>query len=75
MNNPVSSKENRNDKIPNPGVSREERISEEGLQRLENHLQNGSRMSLPVLKQWIKRHGDSARQLIKQYDQYHPDMD
>jgi len=64
-----------NNKISTPGVSREGRISDEGLQRLENHLKNGSRMSHPVLMQWIKRYGDSARKLIRQYDQYSPDMD
>ena len=64
-----------NSKMPNPGVSREDRISDEGLQRLENHLQNGSRMNPMILKQWIKRHGEPARQLIKEYDQYHSDMD
>ncbi len=63
-----------NNKIPKPGVSREERISDEGLQRLENHLQNGSQMSTMVLKQWIKRHGEPARQLLKKYKQYHLDM-
>lgn len=64
-----------NNKQPNPGVSREKRSSDEGLQRLEKHLKNGSRMSHPILKQWIKRYGDSARKLIRQYDQYSPDMD
>ncbi len=61
-------------KIPNPGVSRQNRSSDEGLQRLEKHLKNGPRMSHPVLKQWIKRYGDSARTLIRQYNQYNPDM-
>ena len=64
-----------NNQIPNPGVSREERISDEGLQRLEKHLKNGARMSHPVLQQWIKRYGDSARKLIRQYDRYSPELD
>jgi len=64
-----------NNKIPNPGVSREGRISDEGLQRLEKHLKNGARMSLPVLQQWIKRYGDAARKLIRQYGQYSSDLD
>jgi len=59
-----------NNKKPNPGVSREERISNEGVQRLNNHLTNGARMKPAILKQWIKRYGDSARYLIKQHDQY-----
>ncbi|MCW8931427.1 MAG: hypothetical protein OQL19_14445 [Gammaproteobacteria bacterium] len=66
---------NMNNNKPHPGVSREERISKEGLQRLEEHLKNGSRMKPSILKQWIKRYGDSARQLIKQHKQYTPDMD
>ena len=60
---------------PNPGVSREDRQSDEGLQRLENHLRNGSRMKPAILKQWIKRYGDSAKKLIIEYNQYNPDMD
>jgi len=54
-------------KISSPGVSREQRISEEGLKRLEKHLQSGSNMSSMVLKQWIKRYGEPARRLIHAY--------
>jgi len=67
--------QNKNNKKPNPGVSREKRLSYEGLQRLENHLKTGPRMNSLILKQWIKRYGDSARQLIKQYKQYTAEMD
>ena len=49
-----------NNKQPNPGVSREAKSSDEGLQRLENHLKNCSRMTQPILKQWIKRYGEPA---------------
>ena len=64
-----------NNKNPQPGVSRDERISDEGLQRLENHLKNGSRMNPSILKQWSKRYGESARQLIRKYDQYTSEID
>ena len=64
-----------NSKNPQPGVSRDERISDEGLQRLENHLKNGSRMNPSILKQWIKRYGESARQLIMKYDLYTSELD
>lgn len=61
-------------KNPNPGVSREQRISDEGLQRLENHLKNGTRMNDQILEQWIRRYGDSARELIKHYKQYNSEL-
>ena len=57
-----------------PGVSRDKRISDEGLQRLENQLARGAKIARPVLAQWIKRYGDSARQIIKQYDCYSDDL-
>lgn len=50
-----------------PGVSREERISAEGLHRLEKQLQSGAAISDVVLNQWIKRYGDSAIELLKRY--------
>ncbi len=55
------------DKQRNPGVSRDNRISDEGLERLEKHLKGGTKMTQVVLEQWIKRYGKSARELIKQY--------
>ena len=54
-------------KTPMPGVSREQRISEEGLQRLEQQLRTGSRISPLVLEQWIRRYGDAAREIIRRY--------
>lgn len=53
--------------MPDPGVSREQRISDEGLSRLDNQLRSGRKISSQVLKQWIKRYGDDARQLLKRY--------
>ena len=50
-----------------PGVSREQRISDEGLQRLKKHLESGVRVSDAVLKQWVKRYGDGARVIIEKY--------
>ena len=55
------------DKNATPGVSREQRISDEGLQRLEKHLVSGVRISDTVLQQWIKRYGDDARDIIQKY--------
>ena len=60
---------------PNPGVSRERRISTTGLERLERHLQGGARIGRAVLAQWIKRYGEPARELIKQYGQYGEDLE
>ena len=55
------------DKNATPGVSREQRISDEGLQRLQKQLQFGARISNVVLQQWIKRYGDDARDIIQKY--------
>ena len=62
-------------KNPRPGVSREQRISDEGLQRLKNHLQHGTKIRGQVLKQWIKRYGDAARDIIKENGQYTSELD
>ena len=62
-------------KLPSPGVSREERLSNEGLQRLEKQLASGTTPSMPVLAQWIRRYGDPARKIIKQYGQYSVELD
>ncbi|HHH42676.1 MAG TPA: hypothetical protein ENK49_00915 [Gammaproteobacteria bacterium] len=51
---------------PAPGVAREERLSTEGLQRLEQQLRAGT-ISKPVLQQWLRRYGDAAQKLIDQY--------
>ncbi len=50
-----------------PGVSRPNRISVEGLRRLEQQLQSGAKMSQPVLDQWIARYGEPARNIIEKY--------
>ena len=52
---------------PAPGVSREHRISDEGLRRLQKQLESGVRVSDMVLQQWIKRYGDDARVIIERY--------
>jgi hypothetical protein len=60
---------------PTPGISRQERLSEEGLQRLENHLQLGTAMSDQILMQWIRRYGEPARNLLKRYGRYRTEFD
>lgn len=64
-----------NKKSPAPGVSRDERISDEGLQRLERQLLRGSQLSSPVLAQWIKRYGEPAREIIRHHGQYTAELD
>ncbi len=54
-------------KKPNPGVSRDSRISDEGLLRLEKHPQLGNKINVMVLQQWVRRYGDEARNLLKKY--------
>ncbi len=58
-----------------PGVSREQRLSDEGLLRLEKQFQSGVNVNAMVLKQWIKRYGEAARSLIKKHDRYSPDLE
>jgi len=53
-----------------PGRERSERISQEGLARLEQQLRAGARMSPQVLEQWVKRYGDRARELISRYREH-----
>lgn len=50
-----------------PGVSREQRFSDEGLSRLEKQLNSGVNISSPVLLQWVKRYGDPAIEIIQKY--------
>ena len=50
-----------------PGVSRENRISDEGLERLEKQLKLGIKIAQPVLQKWVRRYGNSARKLLKSY--------
>jgi hypothetical protein len=64
-----------NKKTPSPGVSRQSRLSDEGLQRLENQLAAGIRVAPAVLAQWIKRYGEPAREIIKLHGQYSDELD
>lgn len=50
-----------------PGVSREQRLSDDGLARLEKQLASGVAISEIVLRQWVRRYGDAARELLRQY--------
>ena len=50
-----------------PGVSRENRISKDGLARLSKQLEKGVKISQQVLQQWVKRYGDDARKIIEQH--------
>jgi len=59
-----------NDKPRNPGISRDNRLSDEGLRRLDRQLQSGSQISDPVLTQWIRRYGESAREIIRRHGRY-----
>ncbi len=54
-------------KIPAPGVSRQDRLSDEGLQRLEKQLAAGTRISAAVLAQWIRRYGEPARAILQRH--------
>jgi hypothetical protein len=58
-----------------PGVSRPNRISDEGLQRLEKQLASGPGISGQVLSQWITRYGEPARELIKKYGLYREELE
>ena len=64
-----------NKKVPSPGVSRQDRLSDEGLQRLEKQLARGMKMNVTVLAQWIKRYGEPAREIIKHHGQYTAELD
>ncbi|MEZ5541484.1 MAG: hypothetical protein R3F42_05510 [Pseudomonadota bacterium] len=50
-----------------PGISRSERLSSAGLERLERQLARGGQISDAVLSQWIRRYGDAARAIIARY--------
>ena len=52
---------------PSPGVSRTDRISDQGLDRLQKQLASGVNVSEQVLAQWIRRYGVPARELIRQH--------
>jgi hypothetical protein len=53
-----------------PGISREHRLSDEGLQRLEKQLESGAGISQQVLAQWIKRYGEPALEIIKKHGRH-----
>ena len=50
-----------------PGVSRANRISDEGLMRLEKQLAEGRQISEPVLRQWVLRYGKAAQDILTKY--------
>ncbi len=50
-----------------PGVQRENRISDDGLERLRKQLSSGVNPSLPVRKQWLKRYGKSASDIFHEF--------
>ena len=58
-----------------PGISRGERISDEGLARLDRQLEGGLQISDPVLAQWIRRYGDSAREIIREHGRYKVELE
>jgi len=53
--------------MTSPGISRENRIANEGLLRLRRQLQSGTRLSKPVLDQWVQRYGDKAIELLREF--------
>lgn len=55
--------------MADPGASRDNRISDEGLKRLDKQLRTGVRISEMVLQQWIKRYGDDAVEIINRHKQ------
>ena len=63
------------DHHPRPGVTRSDRISDEGLKRLEKQLKSGTRISDQVLAQWVRRYGQTALNLIRQYGRHHSMFD
>ena len=63
------------DKMPIPGVSRQDRLSGDGLARLEKQLESGLNISSQVLAQWIKRYGNPAREIIKKHNRYRSEFD
>jgi hypothetical protein len=60
-----------NDKPRTPGISRDNRLSDEGLRRLDRQLLSGSQISDSVLTQWIRRYGEPAREIIRRHGRYH----
>ena len=60
--------------VPIPGLEKNQRLSEEGLQRLEAQLQRGAGISPQVLAQWIRRYGEPARAIILKHGQLTPEL-
>jgi hypothetical protein len=58
-----------------PGISRDHRISGEGLQRLGQMLARGGQVSDAVLAQWIRRYGEPARALVREAGRYHEGLE
>lgn len=54
-------------RTPEPGVSRDNRISDDGLLRLQKQLDEGRKISRVVLAQWVKRYGEPARAMLEKY--------
>ena len=50
-----------------PGIARRDRISDDGLRRLEQQLVSGARMKPEILAQWVQRYGEAAERLIQKY--------
>jgi hypothetical protein len=63
------------DRKSTPGVSRQQRISNEGLLRLEKQLTSGAAISNMVLAQWIKRYGSDAVEIIKEHGRYSAELE
>lgn len=59
----------------NPGIGREQRISQEGLERLARQMKSGAPISDTVLAQWIRRYGDPARRIVREQGRYHPGLE
>ena len=51
---------------PRPGVSRGERLSDEGLERLQRQLQSTMGLRDTILLQWVRRYGQAAIRLIEE---------
>jgi hypothetical protein len=58
-----------------PGIGRDQRISQEGLERLARQMQSGAAISDQVLTQWIRRYGEPARRIIRDQGRYHPGLE
>ena len=64
-----------NDRQRVPGIARANRLSAEGLERLNRQLESGSQISDTVLMQWIRRYGEAAREIIRRHGRYRPGLE